>query len=90
MSEDNADYIFIGEIRRFPYGYAPDGFFSCDGQILKCTDYTPLFALIGNKFGGNSPYDFQLPNLNKDTAGDLQYLKYYIAYKGNWPAKPTT
>ena len=88
MSSDNTNYVFIGEIRRFPYMYSPDGFFSCDGQILKCADYTPLFALIGNRFGGTSPYSFQLPNLNKDNTGDLQYLKYYIAYEGNWPASP--
>lgn len=87
---DNADYIFVGEIRRFPYGYAPDGFLSCDGQFLKTVDYTPLFALIGNKFGGDPQNIFRLPDLNKDTTGDLQYIKYYIAYKGNWPVKPTT
>ncbi|GLK71370.1 phage tail protein [Ancylobacter dichloromethanicus] len=54
---------FIGEIRIFPWNYAPVGWADCDGQFLPQSIYQPLFAIIGYTYGkrGN---DFALPNLS--------------------------
>ena len=84
----NADHVFLGEIRIFPYGYAPDGFLPCDGQVVEVSDYTQLYALIGNKFGGNGPTNFGIPNLNiDDPHTPFEYIKHYIAYNGVWPER---
>ncbi|MGG4144660.1 tail fiber protein [Paenibacillus algorifonticola] len=54
---------FLGEIRLFAVGYAPKGWAACNGQMLKVTENQALFAIIGNKFGGDGKATFQLPNL---------------------------
>lgn len=55
---------FIGEIRMFPYGYAPMGWFACNGQRMALNQYQALYALLGSRFGGDSQTYFNLPNLN--------------------------
>jgi microcystin-dependent protein len=57
------DY-FLGEIRAFPFTYAPADFEPCSGQILQITGNEALFSLIGTIYGGNGQNDFALPNLN--------------------------
>jgi len=55
---------FIGEIRPFGFGFAPepDGWIPCDGRALSVQVYTALYAVIGNIYGGNSQ-NFNVPNL---------------------------
>lgn len=55
---------FIGEIRMFPFGYAPVGWYACDGRQLQINQEPALFALLGARFGGNGTTNFNLPNLN--------------------------
>lgn len=85
MPMSNVDEVLLGEIRYFPYSYVPDGFLPCDGQILLIKDYQPLYALLEDRFGGTKDVTFQLPNLNKNLVDEN--CKYYIACKGNWPAR---
>ncbi len=54
---------YLGEIRTFPYNYAPSGWMLCDGQVLDMQKYMPLFSVIGNRFGGDGVKTFALPNL---------------------------
>ncbi len=53
---------FIGEIRAFPYTYAPEGWLECNGQILAMQQYQALAAVLGQTYGG-SGNTFALPNL---------------------------
>ena len=53
---------YIGTIALFPY-IAPDGWMPCDGRILLASTYQTLWALIGNKFGGDGRTTFALPDL---------------------------
>lgn len=55
---------FIGEIRMFPYGYAPIGWFACNGQRMVLQQYQALYSLLGSRFGGDNQTYFNLPNLN--------------------------
>lgn len=55
---------FIGEIRMFPFGYAPIGWIACDGRRLGLQQYQALFSLLGSRFGGDNQTYFNLPNLN--------------------------
>ena len=57
------DDAFVGEIRIVPWNWAPYGWLLCNGQVLQPTQYQVLFAVIGNKFGGDGRTNFWLPNL---------------------------
>lgn len=53
---------FIGEIRIFPYSYAPDGWFWCNGASLPVMAYPALYSLIANTYGGDRN-NFNIPDL---------------------------
>ncbi|MCK0071158.1 phage tail protein [Kordiimonas laminariae] len=53
---------FIGEIRLFPFNFAPEDWAQCDGQILEISDNTALYSLVGTKYGGNGTTTFALPD----------------------------
>jgi len=38
---------FLGEIRAFPFNFAPKGWAFCDGQLMPISQYTALFSLLG-------------------------------------------
>ena len=54
---------FLGEIRLFPYNFAPRGWAFCNGQILPIAQNTALFSLLGTTYGGNGQTTFALPDL---------------------------
>jgi microcystin-dependent protein len=54
---------FLGELRLFAFGRTPDGWLPCNGQILPISQYTALFALLHNTFGGDGKVNFALPDL---------------------------
>lgn len=54
---------YLGEIRLFAGNYAPQGWRLCDGSVLQVSQSTPLFALIGNLYGGDGRTTFALPDL---------------------------
>jgi microcystin-dependent protein len=58
---------FVGEIRNFSFGSvqgspAPAGWLPCDGRSLAVNQYTALYSLLGNAFGGTAT-TFNLPDL---------------------------
>ncbi|HUB00784.1 MAG TPA: tail fiber protein [Terracidiphilus sp.] len=54
---------YLGEIRMVGFGFAPQGWALCNGQLLSITQNTALFALLGTTFGGNGVQTFALPDL---------------------------
>jgi microcystin-dependent protein len=54
---------FVGEIRIFPFNFAPKGWAFCDGQLLPISQNTALFSLLGTFYGGDGRSTFALPNL---------------------------
>jgi microcystin-dependent protein len=54
---------FLGEIRLFPYNFAPQGWAFCNGQIMAIAQNTALFSLLGTTYGGNGTSNFALPDL---------------------------
>jgi microcystin-dependent protein len=54
---------YIGEIRLFPWNWAPRNWALCNGAILSIQQYTALFSLLGTMYGGNGTTTFALPNL---------------------------
>ncbi len=54
---------FIGEIRMTGFGFAPNGWATCDGQLLAINQNQALFSLLGTMYGGNGQTTFALPDL---------------------------
>ncbi|MGE5466647.1 MAG: phage tail protein [Ignavibacteria bacterium] len=53
---------FIGEIRAFPYTFAPLDWADCNGAGVSTAQFNALYAVIGNLYGGNQTI-FNLPDL---------------------------
>ena len=54
---------FLGEIRIVGFGFAPQGWALCNGQVLSIQQNTALFSLLGTQYGGDGVQTFALPNL---------------------------
>ncbi len=53
---------FVGEIRVFPFNFAPRGWAFCSGQLLPISQNTALFSILGTTYGGDGKSTFGLPN----------------------------
>ena len=74
---------FIGEIVLVAFSYAPAGWLKCNGQTLLISQYTALFSLLGNRYGGNGTSTFMLPSLTAPTS-----MNYIICVSGVYPSRP--
>ncbi|WP_022948203.1 phage tail protein [Methylohalobius crimeensis] len=54
---------FIGEIRMFGFGWTPRDWARCDGALLEIQQNSALYALLGNRYGGNGTTNFALPDM---------------------------
>jgi microcystin-dependent protein len=54
---------FVGEIRLFPFNFAPTGWAICSGQLMAISQNTALFSLLGTMYGGDGKSTFALPDL---------------------------
>jgi microcystin-dependent protein len=54
---------FLGQIIPWPVDWAPVNWALCNGQVLQINQYQTLFAVLGNKFGGDGKTTFALPDL---------------------------
>lgn len=54
---------FVGEIRAFAHAKIPSGWLAANGALLQINQNQMLYALIGNRFGGDGVKDFKLPDL---------------------------
>jgi microcystin-dependent protein len=54
---------FLAEIRIMSFGYAPQGWAMCNGQLLPINQNQALFSLMGTTYGGNGQTTFGLPDL---------------------------
>lgn len=57
----------IGEVRPFPYNFVPKNWMVCDGTMLKLSQFTALFSVIEDRFGGEGLNTFALPDLRRFT-----------------------
>jgi microcystin-dependent protein len=47
----------------FAFGYAPQGWALCNGQLMNINQNQGLFSLLGTTYGGNGQTTFALPDL---------------------------
>lgn len=57
------DTPFLGQISWFAFGFAPQGWALCNGQLLPINQNQALFSLLGTTYGGNGQITFALPDL---------------------------
>ncbi len=54
---------YLGEIRMVGFNFAPQGWATCDGQLVSLSQNQALAALLGDYYGGTWPHTFGLPDL---------------------------
>src|SRR3954470_17466975 len=54
---------FLSEIRIMSFGFPPNGWALCNGQLLPINQNQALFSLLGTTFGGDGRVNFALPDL---------------------------
>ena len=57
------DSPYVGELRIFSFGFTPQYWLPCNGQLLDIQKNAPLYSLIGTTYGGNGQTSFALPDL---------------------------
>ena len=75
---------YVGQVAPFAFGYAPFGWFPCQGQLLPIANYRGLFALLGTTYGGDGRTTFALPNIAPIGSGGPNYC---IATIGTFPSR---
>lgn len=59
---------FFGEIQIFAFPYAPEYWAFCNGAALPIRQFSPLYALLGTRYGGDGQTTFKVPNLSARAA----------------------
>jgi microcystin-dependent protein len=54
---------YVGEIRLFPYTFAPLNWQLCDGSLLSISGNETLYTLLGTTYGGDGVSTFGVPDL---------------------------
>jgi len=71
---------YLGEIKMFAGGFAPQGWAICDGSELEIASQPDLYRLIGTTYGGDGQTTFALPDLRSRVPvhqGTLTTGSYY-------------
>ena len=56
-------FIFVAEIRIFPFNFPPTGWAFFNGQLMPISQNTALFSILGTTYGGDGQSNFALPDL---------------------------
>ncbi|MBT8258476.1 MAG: tail fiber protein [Bacteroidia bacterium] len=59
---------FLGQITLFGFNFNPQGWATCDGQLLAINQFQALFSLLGTIYGGDGRTTFALPDLRGRSA----------------------
>ena len=93
------DTHFIGEIIITAYTWdehpEQENFMLCDGRLLEAMKYQPLYALLGDRYGGNAGASnpiFRLPDLRSVDKDGNRYWDpnrpvYRICVNGIFPTR---
>lgn len=79
------DSQLLGSLLLAPYDYVPQYFEASAGQILPIKSNFALFALLGDRFGGDGKSTFGLPDMRKHAP--VTGLSYLIATVGIFPKR---
>lgn len=54
---------FLGEVRLFGFGFPPNSWALCNGQLMAINQNQALYSLLGVTYGGDGSNTFGLPNM---------------------------
>ena len=77
---------YIGEVRAMPFGFVPQGWAACSGQLLQPSSNAALFALLGYTYGGDGMETFALPKASGPVSGNVT-LQMCISLFGAFPER---
>ena len=66
---------FLGMVMPVAFNFAPKNWALCNGQLMQISQNQALFALLGNRFGGDGRSTFALPDLRGRAARGAQSLR---------------
>lgn len=76
---------YLGDVRAMSFGFAPQGWAQCQGQLLPIMQNQALYSLLGTQFGGDGRDNFALPALPPVPAQNGGTLTYCICIRGYFP-----
>ena len=78
----------MGEIKLFPYNFAPQNWAQCNGQLMQISQNTAVFSLVGTMYGGDGQTTFGLPNLTAaNPLASEGAVGYCICISGIYPQR---
>jgi microcystin-dependent protein len=79
--------FYLGQIELFAFGFAPEGWEPCQGQLLPISQNQALFSLLGTTYGGNGETDFALPNMEPAGPEGPRYFIRTDAANSTYPPR---
>ncbi|MEW4371877.1 InlB B-repeat-containing protein [Paenibacillus kandeliae] len=73
-SIDNSIDALAGEVRLFPYGYAPNGWARLDGSSLSKSQFPLLYSILGSQSDSGDGSTFTLPNISNPLPGQRPFF----------------
>jgi microcystin-dependent protein len=73
---------YLAEIRIMSFGFVPQGWAACDGQLLPINQNQALYSLLGTTYGGNGMTNFALPNLQGKVPMHEQFQAFNLGQTG--------
>lgn len=88
-----SDY-FLGEIRMFPFAWAPENWLLCNGAVLQVSQNQALFSLLNKQYGGDGRTTFALPDLRGrvplSSGNSATYGSYSVGQAGGFESVTLT
>lgn len=78
---------YLGDVRAMSFTFVPQGWAQCAGQIMPVEQNRALFALLGNRFGGDGQSTFALPALPPAPTRNGMGMTYCISLRGEYPVR---
>jgi hypothetical protein len=76
---------YMGSIVLTATNWCRRGTFKAEGQRLPINQYTALYSILGNRFGGDARSYFQLPNLRPPI--ESRAMSYCVVVQGEYPPR---
>lgn len=79
--------FFLGQVIFTAYTFKQRHWMLCEGQELAIQDNTPLYALLGTRYGGDGTRTFRLPDLRENGIWPANKPVAQICVEGMFPGR---
>lgn len=78
---------YLGEIFVVGSNFCPRSSMEAKGQILKISENSALFSLLGTTYGGDGRTTFALPNMLNEGQDKFANIRFCIVVQGIFPSR---